>query len=141
MDGIGGSAAGIYLSNRVRVASLFRGAPKACFDEEITAIFLKMQEEWGVPFIVINDGMSLDVNRVLGLALGSSEAGGYVNKEGRITGWLNELAFAPIDLYPAAPKDEWSGDCGCGGAVPLPTGGDQTCSEGRDRVRRGPDAR
>jgi predicted NBD/HSP70 family sugar kinase len=58
--------------------------------------------------------MSLDVNRVLGIALGSSQAGGYVNKDGNITGWLNELAFVPVDFNPDAPVDEWSGDRGCG---------------------------
>ena len=29
-------------------------------------------------------------------------------------GWLNELAFAPVDYNPAAPPDEWSGDRGVG---------------------------
>ena len=33
---------------------------------------------------------------------------------GQITGWLNELAFAPIDYNPNAPIEEWSGDRGCG---------------------------
>jgi hypothetical protein len=58
--------------------------------------------------------MSLDDNPVLGIAMGSSEAGGYVNREGNITGWLNELAFAPVDYSPDAPVDEWSGDRGVG---------------------------
>ena len=71
---------------------------------------------------IINDGeitalagsMSLETNSVLGIAMGSSEAGGYINKDGNITGWLNELAFAPIDFHTEAPVDEWSGDRGCG---------------------------
>ncbi len=71
---------------------------------------------------IANDGdvtalagsMSLGDNGVLGIAMGSSEAGGYVNLEGNITGWLNELAFAPIDYNPAAPADKWSGDRGVG---------------------------
>jgi len=71
---------------------------------------------------IINDGeitalagsMSLETNSVLGIAMGSSEAGGYINKDGNITGWLNELAFAPIDFNTEAPVDEWSGDRGCG---------------------------
>ena len=29
-------------------------------------------------------------------------------------GWLNELAFAPVDYSPTAAVDEWSGDIGCG---------------------------
>jgi predicted NBD/HSP70 family sugar kinase len=58
--------------------------------------------------------MSLEDNGVLGIALGSSEAAGYVSITGNITGWLNELAFAPIDYSPAGPADEWSGDIGVG---------------------------
>jgi predicted NBD/HSP70 family sugar kinase len=76
----------------------------------------------GVPLEVINDGdvtalagsMSLEDNSVLGIALGSSEAAGYVDANGRVTGWLNELAFAPVDYSMSAPVDEWSGDRGCG---------------------------
>jgi predicted NBD/HSP70 family sugar kinase len=58
--------------------------------------------------------MSLEDNGVLGIAMGSSEASGYVDMNGRIMGWLNELAFAPVDYNPNAPMDEWSGDIGCG---------------------------
>jgi len=50
----------------------------------------------------------------LGIAMGSSEAAGYVDLNGHILGWLNELAFAPLDYSPTAPVDEWSGDRGCG---------------------------
>ena len=122
VDAIGGSAAGIYINNRVRVASLFRGVPKNLFDEKVKDIFLRIKKEWGVPLVVVNDGevaalagsMSLNVNQILGIAMGSSEAGGYVNKEGNITSWLNELAFIPVDFNPSAPVDEWSGDRGCG---------------------------
>jgi predicted NBD/HSP70 family sugar kinase len=122
VDAIGGSAAGIYIDNRAMVASLFRGIPRAEFKKKIKLMFLRMRKEWKVPFEVVNDGevtalagsMSLNANRVLGIALGSSQAGGYVNADGHITGWLNELAFAPVDLNPVAPVDEWSGDTGCG---------------------------
>ncbi|MBM3499337.1 MAG: ROK family protein [Armatimonadetes bacterium] len=122
VDAIGVSSAGIYIDNRVRVASLFRGIPKARFDAEVADLFLRLGREWGVPIEVANDGdvtalagsMNLDTNAVLGIALGSSEAGGYVTPEGNITGWLNELAFVPVDFSPEAPVDEWSGDRGCG---------------------------
>ncbi|MFZ2054144.1 MAG: hypothetical protein WAU81_08090 [Candidatus Aminicenantales bacterium] len=122
VEAIGGSAAGIYIDNRAMVASLFRGIPEADFRKGIQPMFLRMRKEWKVPFEVVNDGevtalagsMSLDANRVLGIALGSSQAGGYVNDRGNITGWLNELAFVPVDMNPAAPQDEWSGDAGCG---------------------------
>ncbi|MFH0879639.1 MAG: ROK family protein, partial [Lentisphaerota bacterium] len=58
--------------------------------------------------------MSTGGNAMLGIALGSSQAVGYVTPEGNITSWLNELAFAPVDFNPQAPRDEWSGDYGCG---------------------------
>jgi predicted NBD/HSP70 family sugar kinase len=122
VDAIGGSAAGVYVNNRVRVASLFRGVPKERFGE-VRDLFLRIRDEMGVPLEIVNDGevtalagsMSLQDNGVLGVALGSSEAGGYVTMDGSITGWLNELAFAPVDYRPSSPVDEWSGDRGCGG--------------------------
>jgi predicted NBD/HSP70 family sugar kinase len=121
VDAIGGSSAGIYIDNRPMVASLFRGIPQEKFGE-IKNMFLRIRDEMGVPLEVINDGdvtalagsMSIEDNAVLGIALGSSEAAGYVNSEGHIMGWLNELAFAPIDYSPNAPADEWSGDHGVG---------------------------
>ena len=58
--------------------------------------------------------MSLKTNGVLGLAMGSSQAVGFLDQQGKITGWLNELAFSPIDFNPSGPEDEWSGDVGCG---------------------------
>jgi predicted NBD/HSP70 family sugar kinase len=121
LDAIGGSSAGIYIDNRPMVASLFRGIPQERFDE-IRNLFIRIQKEMNVPLDVINDGdvtalagsMSIEDNGILGIALGSSEAAGYVNLEGHIMGWLNELAFAPIDYSPTAPQDEWSGDQGVG---------------------------
>lgn len=121
VDAIGGSAAGVYVNNRAMVASLFRGIPPERFDE-IRSMFLRIREELGVPLEIVNDGevtalagsMSLEDNAILGIALGSSEAAGYVTSRGNITGWLNELAFAPVDYRPDAPIDEWSGDRGCG---------------------------
>ncbi|HSH16584.1 MAG TPA: ROK family protein [Verrucomicrobiae bacterium] len=123
VDGIGGSAAGVYVNNRVKVASLFRGVPKEVFDARVKDLFLELRRAWnGIPFEVVNDGevtalaaaMSLKVNAVLGIALGTSTAAGFVNAEGNITSWLNELAFSPVDHRPDGPVDEWSGDHGCG---------------------------
>ncbi len=121
LEAIGGSSAGIYVRNQPMVASLFRGVPAARFGE-VRSMFLRIGEEFGVPLEVINDGdvtalagaMSLDDTGVLGIAMGSSEAAGYVNRDGAITGWLNELAFAPVDYNPDAPVDDWSGDRGVG---------------------------
>lgn len=122
VDAIGGSAAGVYVNNRVMAASLFRAVPEEIFIAEVKDLFLRLEREWGVPLVVINDGevtalagaMSLNEGAVLGIAMGSSEAAGYVTGEGKITTWLNELAFAPVDYNPGAPRDEWSGDRGCG---------------------------
>ena len=119
VDAIGGSSAGIYVNNSVRIASLFRGVPKDLFEKRIRNLFYDIKKAWNnVPLEVINDGevtalagsMSLGVNRILGIAMGSSLAAGYVDKEGNVIGWLDELAFAPVDYNPSAPVDEWSGD-------------------------------
>lgn len=123
VDAIGGSAAGIYVNNRVKVASLFRGVPAEVFSQRVKNMFLDVKKAWNnVPFEVVNDGevtalagsMSLGRNAVLGIALGTSTAGGWVNPEGNITSWINELAFVPVDYNPAAACDEWSGDYGVG---------------------------
>jgi len=123
LDAIGGSAAGVYVNNRVKAGSLFRGVPKDVFDRRVRDLFLDVRKAWGgVPLEVVNDGevtalagsMSLGANAILGIALGTSTAAGYVTSEGNITSWLNELAFVPIDYDPAAPVDEWSGDYGVG---------------------------
>jgi predicted NBD/HSP70 family sugar kinase len=123
VDGIGGSAAGVYVNNQVKVASLFRGVPDHLFQSSIKDLFIELKKEWkGIPFEVVNDGevtalagaMNLNDSAVLGMAMGSSQAAGYVDPQGTITSWLNELAFAPIDYNPAAPVDEWSCDYGCG---------------------------
>ncbi|MBR4941090.1 MAG: ROK family protein, partial [Clostridia bacterium] len=58
--------------------------------------------------------MSMNKNGVLGIAMGTSEAVGFVDEKGNITGWLNELAFMPVDAAADAMEDEWSGDIGCG---------------------------
>jgi predicted NBD/HSP70 family sugar kinase len=121
VDAIGGSSAGIFIDNRPMVASLFRGIPPERF-HEIRNLFLRIHHELNVPLEVINDGdvtalagsMSLEDNGILGIAMGSSQAAGYIDIHGRIMGWLNELCFAPIDYSPTAPADEWSGDIGCG---------------------------
>lgn len=123
VDAIGVSSAGIYINNRVMVASLFIKVARELFNQKVKDIFLKMQEEFGgVPLEVANDGdvtalagaMELDDTGVLGIAMGTSEAGGYVDLQGNITGWLNELAFVPVDFHSGAMRDEWSGDYGCG---------------------------
>jgi predicted NBD/HSP70 family sugar kinase len=123
VDAIGGSAAGVYVNNEVRVGSLYRAVPPALFESRVRRLFFELRQEWGgIPFEVVNDGevtalagsMALRDNTVLGIAMGSSLAAGYVTPQGAITSWLNELAFVPVDYREDAPLDEWSGDGGVG---------------------------
>lgn len=124
VDAIGGSSAGILVENRIRVASLFRAVPREAFVEKVETLFPRLQREWGIPLEVINDGdvtalagaISLGLTGILGIAMGSSEAVGFLDREGHITGWLNELAFAPVDANPDAGTDDWSGNPGIGAA-------------------------
>lgn len=124
IDSIGGSAAGVYVDNQPRIASLFRGIPEDQFESRVRPVFLEIAKQFpGIPFVVLNDGevtalagaISIGKNALLGLAMGTSEAVGFVTPEGTLTDHLNELAFAPIDYREQdAPVDEWSGDAGVG---------------------------
>lgn len=122
VDAIGGSAAGVYVNNQPRIASLFRGIDPADWAEHVTPMFTNIQQAYDVPMIIANDGdvtalagaISMKCNGVLGIAMGTSQAVGYVNLDGNITDWLSELAFSPVDYREDAPADEWSGDIGCG---------------------------
>ena len=122
VDAIGGSSAGVYVNNKVRIASLFRGVTDpAVFDSRVRDMFVDLAKQHGVPFEVLNDGdvtalaasMSLGRNAVLGVAMGTSVAAGYVDQAGNLTNWLSELAFVPVDYRVDGPADEWSGDHGC----------------------------
>ena len=124
VDAIGVSSAGVYVDNRIMVASLFLKVSDEDFDKKVKNMYIDVAKEIGenIPIEVANDGdvtalagaMDLDDNAVLGVAMGTSEAGGYVDPDGNITGWLNELAFVPVDYCKDAMVDEWSGDYGCG---------------------------
>ena len=125
VDAIGVSTPGIYINNRVIVASIFIKVPDKIFNEKVKNIFINIQKAMGgVPLEVANDGdvaalagamyIVNDIN-ILGISMGTSEAGGYIDGMGNITGWINELAFIPIDFNSNAMIDEWSGDIGCGG--------------------------
>ncbi|MBE6656672.1 MAG: ROK family protein [Ruminococcaceae bacterium] len=126
VDGIGVSTAGVVIGNRIMTSSLFlkvKNENPEAFEKVVKNIYTDIAKELGnVPIEVANDGdvtalagaMDLDDNNVLGIAMGTSEAGGYVDGNGNITGWLNELAFVPADYNKDAMVDEWSGDYGCG---------------------------
>ena len=123
VDAIGVSSAGVYINNHTMNASLFLKVGPEDYEKYVKDIYIRAAKEIGdVPLTVCNDGdvtalagaMSLGEDGILGIAMGTSEAGGYVDMKGNITGWLNELAFVPCDLAPGAMVDEWSGDIGCG---------------------------
>ncbi len=122
VDAIGISSAGTFVGNSPMVASLFIKVPRAR-REEVKTIYDRAAAEIGdVPVVVANDGdvtalagaMSTGKGDILGIAMGTSEAVGYVDADQNVLGWINELAFAPVDLSPCALQDEWSGDLGVG---------------------------
>ena len=124
VDGIGVSSAGVFIGNAPMVSSLFISVPREkAVRELVHTVFDRAAKQIGdVPIVVANDGdvtalagaISLGVNSVMGMAMGTSEAVGYVDKTGNILGWFNELAFAPVDLSEEAMEDEWSHDIGVG---------------------------
>lgn len=124
VDAIGGSTAGVLVGQKLGLASLFRAVKEKNPSKFADAqnLFFRIEKDWGVPFAVYNDGdvtalsgmISMDKKGILGVAMGSSEAVGYVDPKRRMTGRICELAFAPVDMNPNAPRDEWSGDAGVG---------------------------
>ena len=124
VDAIGGSTAGTLVGKTIGVASLFRAIREknAKRYSEAQNMFLRIEKEWGVPFEIYNDGdvtalagmITTGRKGILGVAMGSSEAVGYISPKGALTGRIAELAFAPVDFNPEAPRDEWSGDAGVG---------------------------
>ncbi len=123
VDAIGVSSAGDFIGNEPRVASLFIKVPRENWDK-VKTIYDRAAAEIdpNVPILVANDGdvsalagaMGLNVGNIMGLAMGTSEAVGYVDADKNVLGWINELAFAPVDLQADALQDEWSTDFGVG---------------------------
>ena len=124
VDAIGGSSAGTFVGKKLGVASLIRGVKEKNPSKYAIAqnLFARVEEEWQCPFEVFNDGdvtalagaITMKRTGILGVAMGSSEAAGYINPKGALTGRISELAFAPVDLNPNAGVCEWSGDAGVG---------------------------
>jgi len=122
VDAIGVSSAGVYVDNKIMVASLFLKVSKEEFEKRVKTMYIDIAKEFNCPIEVANDGdvtslagaMDLNDTGILGIAMGTSEAGGYINLEGGLNGWLSELAFVPVDFNKNSMVDEWSGDYGCG---------------------------
>ena len=124
VDAIGVSSAGVYVNNKIMVASLFIKVNDDDFEKKVKNMYIDVAKEMGedIPLEVANDGdvtalagaIDLNDNCVLGIAMGTSEAVGYINDKGGLNGWLSELAFVPVDYNAESMVDEWSGDYGCG---------------------------
>ena len=122
VDGIGVSSAGVFIGNAPMVSSLFIRVPRSKWDQVKTVYDRAAAQIGNVPIVVANDGdvtalagaMGMDVGAIMGVAMGTSEAVGYVDQDRNVLGWINELAFAPVDLNEEAMEDEWSRDIGVG---------------------------
>ena len=123
VDAIGVSSAGVFIGNAPMVSSIFYKVPRSKWDY-VKTVFDRAAAEIdpNIPIVVANDGdvsalagaMGLGKGNLMGVAMGTSEAVGYVNKDQNVLGWINELAFAPVDLQTGAMQDEWSTDYGVG---------------------------
>ena len=123
VDAIGVSSAGVFIGNAPMVSSIFYKVPRSKWDF-VKTVFDRAAAEIGpdIPILVANDGdvyalagaMGLGKGNLMGIAMGTSEAVGYVDAEQNVLGWINELAFAPVDLQEGAMQDEWSTDFGVG---------------------------
>ncbi len=123
VDAIGVSSAGVFIGNAPMVASLFIKVPRSNWDK-IKTIYDRAGAAVNpdAPLLVANDGdvsalagaIGLEKGNLMGMAMGTSEAVGYVDKVQNVLGWINELAFAPVDLQAGAMQDEWSTDYGVG---------------------------
>ena len=123
VDAIGVSSAGVFIGNAPMISSIFYKVPRSEWDY-VKTVFDRAAAEIGpnVPILVANDGdvsalagaMGLGKGNLMGMAMGTSEAVGYVDKDQNVLGWINELAFAPVDLQEDAMQDEWSTDYGVG---------------------------
>ena len=123
VDGIGVSSAGVFIGNAPMISSIFYCVPRDRWDE-VKTVYDRAAAAIGkdVPIVVANDGdvsalagaMGMGCGSIMGLAMGTSEAVGYVDKDMNVLGWISELAFAPVDLAEDAMADEWSTDIGVG---------------------------
>ncbi len=122
VDAIGISSAGTFIGNAPMISSIFYKVPRDRWDEVKTCFDRAAAEIGDVPCVVANDGdvsalagaMGMNTGCIMGMAMGTSEAVGYVDAEKNVKGWISELAFAPVDLNENAMQDEWSTDRGVG---------------------------
>lgn len=96
------SSAGIYVKNEARVASLFIKVPENDYDA-VRRIYIDAAKRLGAPVTVANDGdvaamagaISMDMKSVLGIAMGTSEAAGFVDDKTDCGAGLTNLRSYP----------------------------------------------
>lgn len=118
VDAIGGSATGtVSGDNEATWCDIFPCVPPDVYKAKVVDIFKRLAKEFGdVPLRVINDGevtalagmLMVKQGNLLGISMGSSEGGGYCNKDGNLLGWINEMCYIQLDLNPEAPYDPWT---------------------------------
>jgi hypothetical protein len=129
VDSVGISTAGVVVDDQIMVASLFIKVSRDDYEKKIKNIYIdcikKLEKKYNkkISYIVANDGdvtafaglLELKENNgILGIAMGTAQAGGFIKKGGQLTGWISELSFVPNDFNVNSVKDVWSGDYGCG---------------------------
>ncbi len=123
VDAIGVSSAGVFVGNAPMSSSIFYCVPRDRWDE-VKTVFERAAAQIGenLPLVVANDGdvsalagaMGMNVGNLMAMAMGTSQPVGYVDQDKNVLGWINELAFVPVDLSEDAMQDEWSFDFGVG---------------------------
>jgi predicted NBD/HSP70 family sugar kinase len=119
VDAVGGSATGtVSDKNEATWCDIFPNVPTDVYKEKVVDIFVRMAKEVAgdVPLKVINDGevtalaayQKIKAGNIMGISMGSSEGGGYCNKDGNLMGWINELCYIKLDLNPNAVTDPWT---------------------------------
>jgi len=119
VDAIGGSATGtVSGNNEATWCDIFPNVPADVYKEKVVDIFKRIAKEVAgdVPLKVINDGevtalaavQKIGKGNIMGISMGSSEGGGYANKDGNLMGWINELCYIKLDMHPEAVTDPWT---------------------------------
>merc|ERR1719326_1992675 len=119
IQAVGGSATGtVGGDNSATWCDIFPNVPPDVYKEKVVDIFKRIAKEVAgdVPLKVINDGevtalaayQKIKEGNVMGISMGSSEGGGYANKDGNLMGWINELCYIKLDMNPDAPDDPWT---------------------------------
>lgn len=126
VDSIGGSSAGVWVNNRLKIGSIAKGVVKGKSGHEKKAAMEYFNQcfvdniarRYHVEPVIINDGNVTalagyhalpDATNVIGIALGSDEAGGAAYR-GAMDTKLYEWAFWRVDRALDAPMYPWTPD-------------------------------